>query len=367
MSLKAPEVLEEDFLYLMLFTEPDSLCSDNTSDFMVKKTDLTPQGTDVSIFLADMVRKELNGLRAATRLLRSRESNRWKGLLNQLSVILDPKKIRKKKGRELFHVLRDVSQLLENYSKTKLIWKALRPLRLKTPQGLTPQSSDAMYKLSLRYPGILLLTGNQFFFLLLAALEQNNISQPSTGLLERLWKFILPWQLMTLGFSPLYHAQHKTGKSVLNRGRLLDTLSRKVRNLGEVIQKNGPSDVLFGRIIPVKEKKERHPSAIWLVFQSRIGSSEMNVNLLQLPFSSTWNIFPLLQDILRDRPYWGETDMTKLRVMAEKADVSKGVPIMVATYQGVRGLWISDLGYGGWIPIGRFDYWIRAKEDVTLL
>ncbi len=93
----------------------------------------------------------------------------------------------------------------------------------------------------------------------------------------------------------------------------------------------------------------------------------MNACLLQLPFASTGNMFPLLQDILRESPYWGETDVTQLRVMAERAGTSKGVPIMVARYQGVRGLWICDPSCGAWLSIGRLDYWTRAREDVTLL
>ncbi|MHA1883227.1 MAG: hypothetical protein ACTSUO_09310 [Candidatus Thorarchaeota archaeon] len=315
-----------------------------------------------------VARKEISGIRRTIKLLISRfEDKEWRRFLRELGAIINPKRLRILEKDRIFDVLREVSMFLETHDKSGKIWKMLKSYRLGIPNEMGPVQRDELLTLLVRYPNILVLVGNQFFLLLIAALNQSLNTSPKTGLVERLWERVISWQLMTIGFMPVYHSDHRTGKSVLHREKILDTLTRRARTTTEILENSEPSEILFGNVIPVISKDQTIPSALWLFFESKSGSHEMNASLVHLSRVRSSELTNILQGLARDRPYWGETNLAELSRRARNVDLTKGVEIMIATHQGIRGLWVREKNCKDWTPVGRIQYWTRKKETVTLL
>lgn len=314
----------------------------------------------------EIVQKELSGIRRAAKVFRKivKMDDEWNEFLDSLSNLTNPRKVRRLEYQG-FNFLRNIRVFLETNDKTKHVWRTLREIRSWYPRGLNREQMDKMEELLPQFPDLFLITGTQLFLLLIAALKECGISEPSTGLVERLWKYMMPWQLVALGFTPYYHSQHRTGKSVLNRTRLLEQLINQVKSTTILIEKSEVSEVHFGRVIPVTADQAGSPVALWLMFQSRPGSHEMNAGLVPLVETGDSSVIDLLRNLPQERVYWGETNLVRLGALSRSVNTGNSVPIMIARHRDVRGIWFYEKDT--WSPLGRIEYFTRKKEFVTLL
>jgi len=310
--------------------------------------------------------EELRGIRSVLKIIRKRhgEKQEWIELLDSLSGLVDRKNINSNQV-DMFSVLRSVKTVLEFHPISQKLWYQLKANRTRISKGLTPEQELVLKKLIAQHPDLLSIIGNQFFLLLLIALYEVNISEPPRSLNEKLWQYLVPWQLMTLGFEPKYPAQHQTGVSVLDRSILVDRLARRASSLKEQYKSNEVYNLQFGKAVIVHDD-EKHPS-ILLSFQTRPESHEMNTIFIRLPSGIEGALSEILRSLCRERPFWGETDLTRLGTLSDLVDLDNCTDIMVATQGGVRGLWVLDSEKNVWTSIGSMDYYSRPREQVTLL
>jgi len=314
--------------------------------------------------------------RALSFLRRDRsESKEWSEFLDDLgNILVNLRETHGESSRDAMNSLRAIRRFLELDTLSKGLWNTLRKVRSWTPSGLNGHQRQYVERLLRCHPDILLITGNHLFLLLLAAVRSAKIVRKMTHAIEELWDYIIPWQLTGLGLTPKYHDAHKTGESILHRTKLLQSLCNRARALGVLTKiTRHASDVRFGEIVLVRREsiKTSEPTidtmGIWLVFQNRPGSHEMNATLVPVHEDSLKGPLKMLQELFRDRPHWGETDLTRLSECAIASKLSDRTPIMVAEQRGLTGLWILEPGSERWTPVGRLEYFTRRREPVTLL
>ncbi len=319
----------------------------------------------------EIIRTELAAMRRTLRFLERNgaHAGEWKEFLNALSTVLErmSSSYRQKSSRDMLDSLRGIRRFFELESMSKELWNMLRKTRSWLPSGLTQEQYQHLSRIMTRHPDIFMITGNHLFLILLAAIKAVRPPRLVTHLAEELWDHVRPWQLTQLGLTPKYHETHKTGESVLHRTKLYASVLRRTRTLGNLLEKRGhTSNVLFGQAIIVERKVKEKSSALWLLFQSKPGSHEMNATLIPLVKDIEMGVHAILRGLIRDKPYWGETDLTMLSESAGTVQAIK-TPIMIAEQRGLRGLWVLDAKTPIWVPVGRLEYYTRKRETVTLL
>jgi len=314
-----------------------------------------------------IVKRELRGIRRALKLVRKRhgEKQEWRDLIDSISRLVDRKNIRYNQSTDELSLLQTVKIVLETHPLSQRLWHQLRPSRTRIPQGLTPEQELVLKKLTAQYPDLLSITSSQLFLLLLSALYEAGVLEPSRNVSEKLWQYLVPWQLVALGFEPEYPPKHQTGVSVFHRSILIDRLAKRTLNLQNLYKKNEIHQVQFGRAILVNEMGGS--SSVLLSFQTRPESKEMNTIFIRLPSGAKGTIVDILRGSCRERPFWGESDLTRLGSISSICKMDTSVDIMVATQGGVRGLWVLNADRTVWTAIGQLDYFSRQREQVTLL
>jgi hypothetical protein len=314
--------------------------------------------------------------RALIFLRRNRsKSKEWSAFLENLrSILVRVRGTCGDSSQDAMNSLRVIRRFLELDALSRGLWNTLRKVRSWIPPSLNYHQRQYVGQLLRRHPDILLITGNHLFLLLLAAVQSAKIVRRMTHAIEELWDYVIPWQLMGLGLTPKYHNSHKTGESILHRTKVLNSLCNRARTLGVLTAITGhASNVRFGEMILVRREsvETSEPTidtmGIWLVFQSRPGTHEMNATLVPVHEDSVKGPLKMLQELFRDRPHWGETDLTRLSECATASKLSNRTPIMVAEQRGLTGLWILEPSGESWTPVGRLGYFTRRREPVTLL
>ncbi len=317
--------------------------------------------------LVSSSREELRGIRSVLKLIKKHhgEEQEWRELVDSLNGLVDRKNISRNRPVDMFSVLRSVKTVLESHPISQELWHQLLSNRTRISKGLTPEQELVLKKLTAQHPDLLSIIGNQFFLLLLTALYEADVPEPPRNLIEKLWQYLVPWQLMTLGFEPEYPAQHQTGMSVLDRSILVNRLARRAGALKEQYKSQDVYELQFGKAVIVHDE-EKH-SSLLLSFQTRLESHEMNTIFIRLPSGIEGSLSEILRSLCRERPFWGETDLTRLGTLSDLVDLNNGMDIMVAMQGGVRGLWVLDSKKNVWTSIGSMDYYSRPREQVTLL
>jgi len=317
--------------------------------------------------MVNSVREELQGIRSVLKIIRKRhgEKQEWRNLIDSLNELVDRKNTKRNRPADMFGALRSVKTVLESHPISQKLWHQLRSNRTMISKGLTPEQELVLKKLTVQHTDLLSIIGNQFFLLLLTALYEAEVSEPPRDLIEKLWQYLVPWQLMTLGFKPEYPTQHQTGASVLDRSILVDRLVRRAGTLKEQYKNKDVCELQFGKAIIVHDN-EKHPSLL-LSFQTRPESHETNTIFIRIPSGIEGSLSEILHSLCRERPFWGETDLTRLGTLSDMVDLETSTDIKVATQGGVRGLWVLDSEKNVWTAIGSMDYYSRPREQVTLL
>ncbi|MBR9701104.1 hypothetical protein GOV11_04530, partial [Candidatus Woesearchaeota archaeon] len=315
------------------------------------------------------LKSEFNGMKRVIRFLERDESvtDEWKEFLSALRGIVTGKK-----GildpHHILYTSSIIRQFLETHPQSNTIWSILKKKRSWMPSGLSGEQHEHLDKVRTNYPDIFLIIGNHLFLLVLAATRTIHHTTVSTHLVEELWDYVLPWQLVQLGLIPRYHDEHRTGESILHRGRIYESLMNRAEMLGVLLEKmHNVSDVRFGQSIMVDSRMTGRQPAIWLSCQSKPGHHEMDVILLPIEEDSARGAEDVIKRLVRDKPYWGESDITRLSQYAEIAPDFTRTPIMFAEQKGIKGLWALSRTRRVWTPIGRVEYYIRKKEMVTLI
>ncbi|MGY5858225.1 MAG: hypothetical protein RTU63_02565 [Candidatus Thorarchaeota archaeon] len=313
--------------------------------------------------IVSSAREELRGIRSVLKIIRKRhgEEQEWKELIDSLGRLVDSRN----RPVDVFNVLRSVKMVLESHPMSKKIRSQLRSNRTKISSGLTPEQELVLKRMTAQHPDLLSIIGNQFFLILLAALDEAKVLEPSMKVLEKLWQYLVPWQLMSLGFEPEYPAQHQTGMSVLDRSILINRLARRAGSLQEQYKSKDIYGVQFGKTVIIRDNK-KNPSLL-LSFQTGPESHEINTIFIGLPSDTEGNLTEILRSLCRERSFWGETDLTRLGTLSDMVDLDNCTDIMVATQGGVRGLWVLDSKKKVWTAIGSMEYYSRPREQVTLL
>lgn len=297
-------------------------------------------------------------------------SDDWEDLLQRMgdALEIEEEKVSTVSSDELMNRLRLVRQTLETSDLSKTLWKRLWPVRSKGPKSLDSNQRGHIERIKMKHPDLLLITGNHLFLLILAALGGGQ-SVILTDSLESLWKYVIPWHLMGLGFRASYPKGHTTGSSVLDRQKLLPRLRQRVSQLNATLETmNSVSDVRFGQLIVPTTSGDASSDMLWLVFQRRPGGQEMNAALLtSRGVDSTLPPPALLKALVSEKTYWSESDISRLSKHAAIARRTTGTPIMIARHRNLQAIWILDGERGIWSPVGRVDYTTRRIEDVTLV
>ncbi len=316
-----------------------------------------------------LVRKELSGIRRIAKIIAERQEHNkeWKEFLESLDMLVDRKLIDRYLESDTFNVLRNIRVFLETHDLSKNIWKVLKKQRSWIPDGFIDNQKTELKKLLDKDPDLLLIVGNHLFLILLLSLYESGTVDSPTSLIENLWNYLVPFQLMGAGFNPEYHSQHNTGESFLHRTKLIDRLRERAKGLKKILKGEKVSDVLFGRACFVEGNNSKSPQHLLLTFQTSPGSHETSVIYIKLHSTKEDMISDVLRGFCRNKPFWGTSDLTLLRELSEKVDPKQGVDIMVATQMGIRGLWIYNEKTMSWLPIGRIEYYRRKRETVTLL
>ncbi len=316
-----------------------------------------------------IVRKELSGIRRTSKIITKRygENKEWKEFLDSLASLTERKVIDEYSENDTFNVLREIRVFLETHDFSNRLWVALKKQRSWIPEGLLEDQKTELKKLLDKDPDLLLIFGNHLFLLLLTSLYESRTLDVPTNSLETLWHYLLPFQLMGIGFVARYHSYHNTGVSILHRSKLIDRMKTRYESLKQVFGEEQVSEVLFGRVCLVEEHDNESPQHILLAFQTRPNSLEMNVIYLKLPHEISGSTYEVLRSFCKDRPFWGASDLILLRELSERVEPERGIDIMIATQRGIRGLWVHDDKTQTWQPIGRVDYYTRKHEAVTLL
>ncbi|MGY5879040.1 MAG: hypothetical protein RTV31_02260 [Candidatus Thorarchaeota archaeon] len=312
-------------------------------------------------------REELRGIRSVLRIIKKRhgEKQEWRELIDSLNGLVDRKNTSRKSPADILGILRLVKTVLEAHHMSKKLWYQLRSNRTRISKGLAPEQELILKRLTAQHPDLTSIIGNQFFLLLLIAFYEADVSEPPRDLIEKLWQYLVPWQLMTLGFEAEYPAQHQTGTSILDRSLLVDRLTSRAGALKEQYKSKDVCDLQFGKAVIVRDNEK--PPSLLLSFQIRPRSHEMNTIFIKLPPDIEGSLSKILRSLCRERPFWGETDLTRLGTLSDLVDLDNCTDIMVATQGGVRGLWVLDSKKNVWVSIGSMDYYSRPREQVTLL
>lgn len=316
---------------------------------------------------AIIVSRELSGIRRVIEILRKShcEKSEWRNLLDSLSELAHRNTTNRAPSIDVFSPLRAVRMVLETHSLSKGIWAHLKVFRTRAPQGLSPDQDVVLKQLMSQHPDLLLVMGNQLFLILLAALRPAQSLEFPRAVTQKLWEYLMPWQLIALGFEPEYPLPHQTGESVLHRPQLIDRLARRAEALQNLYKSKEVHDIHFGKAAFVEEKGR--PASLLLLFQARPGSHDMNTISIRLSSEKEDSIVEALRGLCREKPFWGESDLTRLGILSDTVNLDDSVDILVATYRNVRGLWIHDKAKNTWMPIGQLDYYTRRSEGVTLL
>jgi hypothetical protein len=328
---------------------------------------------DVEEFeLFPVLKAEISGMKRVIGSLEREEdeTDEWKEFLFDLRrIVTSAKEVQTEEPtHHILRTLRIVRQFLETSTQSSVIWNIVKKERSWTPSGLSKEQYDHLDKVRTHNPDIFLITGNHLFLLVLAAIR--NIPQTTvfTHLVEELWDYVQSWQLVQLGLTPKYHDEHRTGESVLHRGRIYQSLVNRAKILGVLLEKtHNVSNVRFGHSIMVEHGMTDQSPAIWLSCQSSPGGHEMDAILLSIEEDIARGAGDVLGRLVRDRPYWGESDITRLSQYADISPDSIRTPIMFAEQRGIRGLWVLDNTRQVWSPIGRVEYYTRKRETVTLI
>ncbi len=316
-----------------------------------------------------VVRNELGGLRQVAKVIEKRHggNKEWREFLDSLRLLLKPETIGDYNQHTVLNMLRSVHVFLETHELSRGVWEAIKPRRTWIPDGLSEEQQTNLRILLDRDPDLLLLVGNHLFLLLLVSLHEAEAMDLSTGFIERLWNYLLPFQMAGIGFEPEYHSQHNTGKSFLHRTRLITRLASWARSLKLLQANQNVNEILFGRAYLVGNDRGGLPSHILLSFQTTLGSHEMSMAFLKAPSEVKGSVHEVLGGLCQKRPFWGTSDLLILRKLAESVSPSVGTDIMIASQNGTRGLWTCENSSDKWIPIGGFDYYSRKREMATLL
>jgi len=319
--------------------------------------------------LHTVLKSEISGMKRVIRFLEREENatDEWKEFLNDLRKIVTCKKEIHDTHHNLY-VSSTIRQFLETNPQSNTVWGILKKKRSWIPSGLSSEQHEHLDKVRTNHPDVFLTTGNHLFLLILAATKTIHHPTVSTYLVEELWDYVQPWQLVQLGLLPQYHDQHRTGESVLHRGQIYESLMNRAEKLGVLLEKmHNVSDVRFGQSIMLDNGMTSRSPAIWLSCQSKPGHNEMDVILLSIDDDLVRGAEAVLRRLVRDRPYWGESDITRLSEYAKISQDSMRTPIMFAEQRGTKGLWVLNRTRQVWTPIGRIEYYIRKKETVTLI
>lgn len=314
--------------------------------------------------MVSSARQELRGIRSVLKMSRRRhgEKKEWKGFLESLDKLVGRKN---NNSTDMLSVLRRVKTVLESHPVSKNLWYQLRDQRTGIPQGLVTEQEQVLKQLIAQYPDLLAIIGNQHFLLLLTALSETDLRKSPRTIVERLWQYLIPWQLMILGFAPEYPPEHQTGESVLHRPTLIDRLARRAQALQDLHRKNEIQHIKFGKAVLVNDASR--PPSLLLSFQTGPESREMNTIFVRLPSETKGPLVDRLRGFCREKPFWGESDLTRLGKLSDMVDLDTGTDIMVATQRGVHGLWVLNSEKDLWTAIGQLNYYSRPREQVTLL
>lgn len=291
---------------------------------------------------------------------RQSEDEDLQSLLDALNELVNKEKTK----RVPEDVLRKVRTVLETHPLTRRVWDYLRVKRSRIPKGLSSEQEKVLKQLVDRHPDILMIMGNQLFLILFFAVYKAGASDVTGNVIENLWEYLVPWQLVSLGYEPEYPEHIQTGKSVLHRPQLIDRLSRRAKALKDMRMGEEVHTIQFGKAALIEEKDR---TSLFLTFQTRPESRDMNTIFLRLPASSESQTCEVLRKLCREKPFWGESDPTRLGRLSDIVNLDKSIDIMIATHRGVRGLWVFDKADQKWNVIGRLDYYTRKRETVTLL
>ena len=319
--------------------------------------------------MEEIAERERTALRRTLRLLKKRLSA--EGSFGELVRLLELTLVihRETEPTTGTSVLRAVSKIIESHASSRDLWRTLKHDRSQTPPVLDEVQTEYLEGLRVQHPDLFLITGNDMFLLILSALNEAGIKEQPTHLVRQLWDHVLPWQLTRLGLEPRYHSQHRTGKSVLHRLMILKTLKRRATALSAALESGmNVTETRFGQamLTEVKERDSRQ-QLLWVLFQYRPGSTDMHA-MLTAPSASTG--LGLREDFMalpRDRPYWGETDVTRLSTAATRAKKVATLDLMIAVQRGSQGLWVLNEDRTEWLPVGRVEYYARRRENVTLV
>ena len=313
---------------------------------------------------------EIQHLTDTIKFLERAEDNHLKELLDQISEVLEntDEEIDSEDTTSLMNRLRLIRQILETNTLSKEVWARLLPIRSTLPRYLTKAQRNHVTAIQNRHPDILLITGNHLFFLILAALGPNpEVSY--TGSLTALWDYMLPWHLIGLGLKPVYPKSHITGRSVLDRHRLLKRLHNRIVEQNRSIDLHvSLTNVRFGKLIALPSSGTADSTYLWLLFQRTPGTNDMNAALLNpRGIDPSLSIVDTLHKMTSQGAYWSESDLNLLSWYARLQGDEIRLRIMVADQQGEQVLWIDDKKRRRWIPIGNIHYTTRRFEDVTLV
>ncbi len=324
--------------------------------------------TDIGI--SRIVHTEVQRLRECILFLRQRTEDYLVPLLNEISGVLERtgEKIGPSNVMTFLNTLRLVRQILETNTLSREIWWRLFPYRSTVPKYLAKQQIEHLTSIQKRHPDILLITGNHLFLLLLAA--HGPFSDVSfTDTIWSLWDYVQPWHLIGLGFRAVYPKRHRRGRSVLDRHKLLQQVRQRITKHNRMIEKQtSPTNVRYGQIISLPSSGAAESTYLWLLFQRRSGTYDMNAALLN-PRGIDPSLSPqdTLREMVSEKTYWSESDLNLLSWYAKLEGNESRISVMVANQQGLQILWIGDREQRVWTPAGRIHYTTRKFEDVTLV
>jgi hypothetical protein len=317
-----------------------------------------------------IVKTEFRYLKEAIQFLRRDIESHLMPLLDELSKALDSKNEEDNSVRAitLMNRLRLIRQILETNILSKELWMRLLPHRSFVPRNLTVTQREHVTTILKRHPDILLITGNHLFLLTLVALGPlPDISFTDT--LRSLWDYTLPWHLKGLGFRTIYPKNHRRGRSVLDRHRLLRKLEQRIVEHNKAFEKQTSlANVRFGEVICLPSSGAAGSVNLWLLFQRRSGIYGMNAALLNpRGIDPSLSLQETLREIVSEKTYWSESNLNLLRWHAKLQGNEVRIPVMIADQQGLQTLWMGDRERNAWTPVGRVQYTTRQFEDVTLV
>jgi len=313
---------------------------------------------------------EIRLLKDTIKFLEQAGENHLKDLLDRISEVLEntDEMIHAENTKSLMNRLRLIRQILETNTLSKEVWSRLLPNRSTIPRHLTKAQRDHVTAIQNRHPDVLLITGNHLFLMILTALGSNP-ETTYTGSLMALWDYVLPWHLIGLGLKTVYPKSHITGRSVLDRHKLLKRLHHRIveRNKSIDLQVS-LTNVRFGQLIALSSSGAADSAYLWLLFQRTPGTNDMNAALLNpRGIDPSLSIVDTIHKMVSEGTYWSGSDLNLLSWYARLQGDETHLRIMVADQHGEQVLWIDDKKRRRWIPIGNIHYTTRRFEDVTLV